>query len=256
MHQNRPSLADASVILAGARPEEALPPRPSGMAPDESRAFEPPAASDDRADLPAKPLTGKRRRQLRALGHALKPVVQVGRAGLTDRVLAEIGTALEAHELIKVKLGKETPLGAPGAAVEIERATRSAVVQVTGRVLVLYRRRDRDPKLCPSPTRQQGGPRGTRSASRTGPKGTRGNGPSAQRAGHPSQKRAKAQNRHAPKASGPSSPLGEARHPSGPRAFSGRGPKPRSPKPRSPKPRSPKPRSPKPRSPKPRSDAW
>ena len=43
-------------------------------------------------------------RQLRAIGHKLKPVVTVAGKGLTDTLLAELDQALERHELIKVKL--------------------------------------------------------------------------------------------------------------------------------------------------------
>ena len=93
------------------------------------------------------PLTGKQRRQLRALGHALKPVVQVGRSGLTDSVLAEIGTALVAHELVKLKVGKDSPVDPTSAATELERAAQAEVVQMIGRVLLLYRRRTRDPTI-------------------------------------------------------------------------------------------------------------
>ena len=61
---------------------------------------------------PTKPieLTGKERRTLRALGHALSPVVQIGKAGLSKGVTLELHGALEAHELIKVQLLRECPL--------------------------------------------------------------------------------------------------------------------------------------------------
>ena len=56
-------------------------------------------------------LTGKQRRALRALGHHLEPVVQVGHAGITDGVVAALEQALWDHELVKVKLGSEAPGG-------------------------------------------------------------------------------------------------------------------------------------------------
>jgi len=43
-------------------------------------------------------------RQLRAIGHRLKPVVTVGSGGLSNAVLAELDRALADHELIKIKL--------------------------------------------------------------------------------------------------------------------------------------------------------
>ena len=50
-------------------------------------------------------------KQLRAIGHNLRPVVTVAGKGLSDTVLAELERALNDHELIKVKLavgGRET----------------------------------------------------------------------------------------------------------------------------------------------------
>src|SRR5512143_3365150 len=49
------------------------------------------------------------RRRLRAAGHALSPVVQVGKLGTTNAVLDQVTCALRDHELIKVKLGSECP---------------------------------------------------------------------------------------------------------------------------------------------------
>ena len=49
-------------------------------------------------------LSARQKKHLRGLSHALNPVVTVGDKGLTDNVLAEIESALDHHELIKVKL--------------------------------------------------------------------------------------------------------------------------------------------------------
>jgi len=50
------------------------------------------------------PLDEKHKRALRTRGHALKPVVTIGNAGLTDAVLREIDLSLAHHELMKVKI--------------------------------------------------------------------------------------------------------------------------------------------------------
>lgn len=92
-------------------------------------------------------LSGKQRRFLRALAHDLRPVVQIGVGGVSPGVLAEIGRALETHELIKVRVSKECPLGPDEAREPIESATKSQVAQVIGRMLVVYRRRKKDPKI-------------------------------------------------------------------------------------------------------------
>ena len=48
-------------------------------------------------------LTGAQRKYLRGLAHGLKPVVHIGRAGLSESLIASLDEALESHELIKVK---------------------------------------------------------------------------------------------------------------------------------------------------------
>ncbi len=50
------------------------------------------------------PITDHQRRWLKKQAHHLKPVVQLGAAGLSDAVLAEVELALAHHELIKVKV--------------------------------------------------------------------------------------------------------------------------------------------------------
>lgn len=92
-------------------------------------------------------LTGKQRRYLRALAHPLKPVVQTGHAGLTPQVLSAIDAALATHELIKVKIGGEDEVSARDLVPQVEAATGSAVAQVIGRVLVVYRPRAEDPRI-------------------------------------------------------------------------------------------------------------
>ncbi len=84
------------------------------------------------------PLTGSQRKYLRGLAHSLKPVVHVGRNGVTDPVLREITEALDVHELIKVKLvdpqGRKKEL-----AEEIAERSGGAAVGLVGNVVTLYR---------------------------------------------------------------------------------------------------------------------
>ena len=92
-------------------------------------------------------LTGKQRRHLRALGHHLTPVLQIGHEGLTDALVAAANAQLDAHELIKVKVGESSPLPRHDAAEDLASATRSDLAQVLGRTFLLYRARDKDPTI-------------------------------------------------------------------------------------------------------------
>ncbi|HEX2880037.1 MAG TPA: ribosome assembly RNA-binding protein YhbY [Polyangiaceae bacterium] len=93
------------------------------------------------------PLTSKQRANLRARAHELHPVVQLGHQGWTEAVLNQIDAALTAHELIKIKLGKECPLGTDEVAHEIEQGAKAHVVQRIGHVVVAFRRNPEKPKI-------------------------------------------------------------------------------------------------------------
>ena len=97
-------------------------------------------------------LNGKQRRWLRGRAHDLRPVVQLGAKGLTEPILAAVDEALEAHELIKVKLVGDRDEREVAAAELADRTGAEAVV-LTGRVAVLYRRHPEPQKRRVHPPR-------------------------------------------------------------------------------------------------------
>jgi RNA-binding protein len=92
-------------------------------------------------------LNSKQRASLRARAHALNPVVQVGHAGVTPAVTEQVDAALRAHELIKIKLGRECPVSTDEAGTSLSADTRSSVVQTIGHVVVLFRRNPKKPRV-------------------------------------------------------------------------------------------------------------
>ena len=79
------------------------------------------------------------RKKLKARAHALDPIVHIGGKGLTDAVIAEIGRALDAHELIKVRAGSMERDDREAAYVEICNRLAAQPVQHIGKVFVIYR---------------------------------------------------------------------------------------------------------------------
>lgn len=78
------------------------------------------------------------KKKLRAEAHTLKPVVMIGQSGLTAAVLAEIELALDAHELIKVKIRAERD----ERKMIIEKIcsdTGAELIQTIGQIAVIYR---------------------------------------------------------------------------------------------------------------------
>ncbi len=84
-------------------------------------------------------LSGKQRRHLRGLGHGLRPVVNVGKEGISSQVLHSIEEAYHNHELIKLKIERSCPLDRKEAATELAAQSKSHLIQVLGRSVLLYR---------------------------------------------------------------------------------------------------------------------
>lgn len=85
-------------------------------------------------------LTGKERSALRGRAHCEKPVVQIGKGGLDDAVLAAAEEAIAARELIKVRIGRSAPLPTRTAAARLATALGAELLAVTGNVAVLFRK--------------------------------------------------------------------------------------------------------------------
>ncbi len=94
---------------------------------------EPTRMSDDIDRLP-----GPLLRRLKGMGQLLRPVVFVGKDGLSTGLVASVDQALSDHELIKVKFDAhkdEKKVLAPDLAAR----TSSRLIQRVGNVAVLYR---------------------------------------------------------------------------------------------------------------------
>jgi RNA-binding protein len=83
-------------------------------------------------------LKGSQRKYLRGLAHNLKPVVQVGKQGLTAGLAGSVHQALLDHELIKIKFleFKEEKKQMAG---ELAARTGSECVGLIGNVATFYR---------------------------------------------------------------------------------------------------------------------
>ena len=85
-------------------------------------------------------LTGKQKRFLRALGTGLDPIVQIGKGGVNENVIKQVDEALEARELIKVRVLTNNEDSQKEIAPEIAEEVQSQLVQTVGRNFLLYRK--------------------------------------------------------------------------------------------------------------------
>ena len=97
--------------------------------------------------MPSSPL----RRKLRAAGHHLDAIVQVGKEGVTDAVLRQLDQALRDHELVKVKVGTESPDDRFASAEALAAGAGAQLAQVLGRTLLVYRKHPEKPRFEPAP---------------------------------------------------------------------------------------------------------
>jgi len=89
-------------------------------------------------------LTTKAKRTLVAAAHTLRPIVSIGKEGLTENIFAEIDRALYDHELIKVRIQEKL-----GKAEKSEISTticqqvKAECLKIIGNILIFYRQSDK-----------------------------------------------------------------------------------------------------------------
>ena len=88
-------------------------------------------------------MTSKQRAYLKGLAMTMDPILQIGKSSLTPELTQSVSEALEARELIKIHVLKKEL-----AAILSER-THSQVVQVIGKMIVLYKpaKEEKDRKI-------------------------------------------------------------------------------------------------------------
>jgi RNA-binding protein len=84
-------------------------------------------------------LTERQLRHLRGLAHALRPLIRLGNAGLTEAVARETDRALHDHELIKVRAPGGDRAARDRQLAALASQTGSVLVHRIGNVAVLYR---------------------------------------------------------------------------------------------------------------------
>ncbi|MEC9483406.1 MAG: YhbY family RNA-binding protein [Halomonas sp.] len=93
-------------------------------------------------------LSQAQKKAFRSIGHHLNPVVTVSENGLSEGVMAELDRALTDHELIKIKLAVGDRDIRRQAIDELAADVRAEVIQVIGKMALLYRRNPKaNPKL-------------------------------------------------------------------------------------------------------------
>lgn len=95
-----------------------------------------------------KTLNTKQRAHLRSLAHRLRPVLHVGKEGVTETSARAVEAAFNTRELLKVKVLEGAPVGAKESGEALARLIAGAhLIQVIGRTVVLYRPHPEKPEI-------------------------------------------------------------------------------------------------------------
>ena len=94
-----------------------------------------------------KKLKKEQKKHLRSLAHDLKTIIWIGQNGLTENVMEEINTALNHHELIKIKIRAGERTERDEIAESICEQTSAESIQKIGNVIVLYKKNKKVPKI-------------------------------------------------------------------------------------------------------------
>ncbi len=92
-------------------------------------------------------LTSKQRSYLRSLANTMDPIFQIGKGGIGENLIKQFSDALEARELIKATVLRNSETDARETADEIAERTGADVVQVIGNRFVLYKESEKHKEI-------------------------------------------------------------------------------------------------------------
>ena len=92
-------------------------------------------------------LKGNQKRYLKGLANPISHRYLLGKGEIDEAFIKQIDAALEAKELIKVGLNSNCPMSAKDVGEILSAKTKSELVQVIGKVIVLYRKSSKAPKI-------------------------------------------------------------------------------------------------------------
>jgi len=84
-------------------------------------------------------LNSRQRAQLRAMANEMETILQVGKSGVSENTIKQVVDALEARELIKMRILETCPTSVRETADLVANETDSDVVQVIGTRFILYK---------------------------------------------------------------------------------------------------------------------
>lgn len=92
-------------------------------------------------------LTGNQRSYLKGIANGINPILQIGKNGITKNFIKQVDDALEAREIIKIKVLDNSFLEPKKVANELCELTDAEFVQSIGSKIVIYRESEENKKI-------------------------------------------------------------------------------------------------------------
>lgn len=92
-------------------------------------------------------LTGKQRSYLKGKANTMDPLFQIGKNGVTENFVEQLKEALEARELIKIKVLNNSLLDADDVAKELCESARCEFVQSIGNKIIVYKESEENKEI-------------------------------------------------------------------------------------------------------------
>ncbi|MDD4316142.1 MAG: YhbY family RNA-binding protein [Clostridia bacterium] len=91
-------------------------------------------------------MDNKERSRLGGLAQSIQPIFQIGKNGITDIVIKELNDALEARELIKITVLKNSELDSKEVMAELCQKLEAEPISAIGFKIVIFRKSRRPKK--------------------------------------------------------------------------------------------------------------
>ena len=92
-------------------------------------------------------ITGKQRSFLKSMANSIDPIFQIGKGGISDNLIKQIDDALNAREIVKISILKNSDLEPTPIAIELAEQLNAEFVQSIGKRFTLYRESEKNKKI-------------------------------------------------------------------------------------------------------------
>lgn len=92
-------------------------------------------------------ITGKQRSFLKSMANSIDPIFQIGKGGVSDNLIKQVDDALNAREIVKISILKNSDLDPKQVAIELADELNAEFIQSIGKRFTLYRESEKNKKI-------------------------------------------------------------------------------------------------------------